>query len=162
MKHRQRKSQSKRGLINCRTENVVYCGSPFPPYKRLPTGPVNCDCGPSLDGGGDAAGPAHNPYYLTSSILVFTQATSTMLASALSQVVLVPPPSVSIFQGLFAVSSASSLELPVPLASEADVRFFYDTNIVQVCWPVAFAMVPEECHFDLQEQTSLFHHTPNG
>jgi hypothetical protein len=53
-----RKTSTKVRAHNLWNRNVVYCGSPFPLYKRLPTGPANCDCGPSLDSDGDPAGPA--------------------------------------------------------------------------------------------------------
>jgi hypothetical protein len=42
----------------------------FPLYKRLPTGPANCDSGLSSDGGGDTAGPVGPP--LTSCTAILT------------------------------------------------------------------------------------------
>lgn len=108
-----------------------------------------------------------------------------MLASTLSQLVLSPPPSVSVSQAHqsssqniffceilketlspvdagdianfkaylqslpFAFDDLKSCISGTTLRSEADVEYFYHTNLVQACWPVALAMVPKERRFDL-------------
>lgn len=52
----------------------------------------------------------------------------------------------------FAFNDSMSCIAGTTFQSKADVRFYYDTNLIQACWPVALAMVPVERQFDLRLQ----------
>lgn len=58
----------------------------------------------------------------------------------------------------FVFDDLKSCIIGTTLQSEADVKYFYDTNLVQACWPVALAMVPEDHCFDLRLQCEKFLH----